>query len=212
MKSFIIKDMYNIAGYLKSMFFILVVIAVAIIPSSGAGSYIFASALMCSMMVITTFSFDDYSKWERYAMVMPVSRNNVVAGKFVDSLLFCIGGSLWGLIAGTIVEVITNRYTGNILELLLIAVTSIAVSMVFNSITLPFLFKFGAEKGRMLMVLSTFFPCGIIFGIYKLLGVIGLEFTDQLVHIIVGCSLIASVLWCFGMYKISCMVFADKEL
>lgn len=212
MKSLIIKDMYNITGYVRSMVFILAVIAVAIIPSSGAESYIFASALMCSMIVITTFSFDDHSQWERYAMVMPVSRNNVVAGKFVDSLLFCICGSLWGLIVGVIIEVVTGKYEGNIAELLLITVTSIALSMVFSSITLPLLFKFGAEKGRMLMVLSTFIPCGIIFGIYELLGTNGVEFTNQLVHIIGGCSLIVSVLWCFGMYKISCMIFADKEL
>ncbi len=58
MKSLILKDLYNIGHNAKSMLFMLVMFAVIIIPSSGVQGYIFVSAILCSMMIVTTFSFD----------------------------------------------------------------------------------------------------------------------------------------------------------
>ena len=67
MKSLVLKDLFNIGHNAKSMLFILVVFAVALIPFSGVEGYIFVCAILCSMMIVTTFSFDDSSKWTRYA-------------------------------------------------------------------------------------------------------------------------------------------------
>ena len=83
MKSLVLKDLFNIGHNAKSMLFILVVFAVALIPFSGVEGYIFVCAILCSMMIVTTFSFDDSSKWTRYAMIMPVSKKELVAGKFM---------------------------------------------------------------------------------------------------------------------------------
>ena len=59
MKSLVLKDLFNIGHNAKSMLFILVVFAVALIPFSGVEGYIFVCAILCSMMIVTTFSFDD---------------------------------------------------------------------------------------------------------------------------------------------------------
>ena len=102
MKSLVLKDLFNIGHNAKSMLFILVVFAVALIPFSGVEGYIFVCAILCSMMIVTTFSFDDSSKWTRYAMIMPVSKKELVAGKFMVLAIFCAIGSLLGLIIGFI--------------------------------------------------------------------------------------------------------------
>lgn len=102
MKSLILKDLYNIGHNAKSMLFILVVAAAALIPASGVMGYIIACAVLCSMMTVTTFSFDDSSKWARYAMIMPISKKDLVAGKFIVLAIFCIVGSLFGLAAGSV--------------------------------------------------------------------------------------------------------------
>ena len=102
MKSLVLKDLFNIGHNAKSMLFILVVFAVALIPFSGVEGYIFVCAILCSMMIVTTFSFDDSSKWTRYAMIMPVSKKELVAGKFMVLAIFCAIGSLFGLIIGFI--------------------------------------------------------------------------------------------------------------
>lgn len=40
------------------------------------------------MMVMTTFSFDDNSKWMKYAMVTPVTKRDLVSSKFIVLLIF----------------------------------------------------------------------------------------------------------------------------
>lgn len=100
MKSLILKDLYNIGHNTKSMLFIMVVFAAVFIPSSGVEGYVCVCAILCSMMIVTTFSFDDASKWNQYAMIMPVSRKELVAGKFIVLAIFCAVGSLFGMVMG----------------------------------------------------------------------------------------------------------------
>ena len=47
MRSLILKDLYNIGHNAKSMLFMLAVLAVVLIPTSGAPSYIIVSAILC---------------------------------------------------------------------------------------------------------------------------------------------------------------------
>jgi len=56
MKSLVLKDLFNIGHNAKSMLFILVVFAVALIPFSGVEGYIFVCAILCSMMIVMILS------------------------------------------------------------------------------------------------------------------------------------------------------------
>ncbi len=174
MKSLVLKDLFNIGHNAKSMLFILVVFAVALIPFSGVEGYIFVCAILCSMMIVTTFSFDDSSKWTRYAMIMPVSKKELVAGKFMVLAIFCAIGSLFGLIIGFIGGLITHKIVLDIVgigELLFLTLGAWVISLIFGSMSIPLVFKFGAEKGRVLLLVSFLIPAGICFGIYQLLTI-----------------------------------------
>ena len=78
MKSLILKDLLNIGHNAKSMFFMPLVFACITIPKGGAETCIVASGILCSMMVITTFSFDEQSKWTKYAMIMMLGSKEFV--------------------------------------------------------------------------------------------------------------------------------------
>ena len=135
MKSLVLKDLFNIGHNAKSMLFILVVFAVALIPFSGVEGYIFVCAILCSMMIVTTFSFDDSSKWTRYAMIMPVSKKELVAGKFMVLAIFCAIGSLFGLIIGFIGGLITHKIVLDIVgigELLFLTLGAGVISLIFG--------------------------------------------------------------------------------
>ena len=196
MKSLILKDLFNIGHNAKSMLFILVVFAIALIPFSGVEGYIFVCAILCSMMIVTTFSFDDNSKWTRYAMIMPVSKKELVVGKFVVLAIFCAVGSLFGLVIGSIGGFAMRKITfdlAGIGELLFLALAAWVISLIFGSMSIPLVFKFGAEKGRVLLLVSFLIPAGICFGIYQLLTILGVELTDQLVFIL--CAVLRSLHW-----------------
>lgn len=96
MRSMVLKDLYNISRNVKSIVFVLVVL-MCLIPTMGTGEYTFISAIMCSMTIITTFSFDDNSKWTRYALIMPITKKELVAGKFIVLSIFSLVGSIFGL-------------------------------------------------------------------------------------------------------------------
>ena len=149
MKSLVLKDLLNIGHNAKSMLFILLVFAIALIPFSGVEGYIFVCAILCSMMIVTTFSFDDNSKWTRYAMIMPVSKKELVGGKFIVLAIFCAVGSLFGLVVGSIGGLITNKITLDLIgigELLFLTLISWVIALIFGSMSIPLVFKFGAEK------------------------------------------------------------------
>ncbi len=215
MKSLIIKDLYNIGHNAKSMFFILLVFAFALIPFSGVEGYIFVCAILCSMMIVTTFSFDDNSNWNRYAMIMPVSKSNLVAGKFITLLIFSAIGTICGLIIGTVGGLITGKIVfqpEGIFELLFLALAALVAAMIFGGMSIPLVFQFGAEKGRMLILVSFLVPSAICFGVYQLLVLLGIEMTDQLVFVFVCCSPVIALAWDYVMYKISCGIFSKMEL
>lgn len=215
MKSLILKDLYNIGHNVKSMLFILVILAISLIPTSGAEGYIVACALLCSMMVVTTFSFDDVSKWTRYAMVMPIEKKDLVMGKFAVLAIFGAAGSLFGLLAGSAVGAVMKKIAfdpAGIGQLLFLTLTAWILSLVFGSMSIPLVLKFGAEKGRVLLLVSFLVPAAICVGIYQLLKLLGVEMTDRSAPMLACVSLVAALIWCYGMYRISCVVFSKKEL
>jgi ABC-2 type transport system permease protein len=213
MKSLVLKDLYNIGHNAKSMLFILLVLAFIMIPFVGVYAYIIMSGILCSMMVTTTFSFDDNSKWMKYAMVTPITRKDMVTSKFVVLLIFSAIGAVTGLIIGSIGGVILHKVSfGDILTLLLVGVTSLAIAVIIGSMSIPLLFKFGAEKARMLTFVSCIVPAAIGFGIYEVLAWFGILITDYSIFIVICCSPLIALAWCLIMYKISYVIFSNKEL
>lgn len=215
MKSLILKDLYNIGHNVKSMLFILIVLYVAFVPTAGTAGYIFASALLCSMMIVTTFSFDDHSKWTRYAMIMPISKKDLVMGKFIVLTIFCVIGTLLGLAVSFISGIILKKgdfgITG-MTELLFFALAALVMSLIFGSMSIPLVFRFGSESGRILLLVSFLAPTAICFGVYQLLATMGVSLTEQLIFVLLCCSPVLAFVWCYVMYQISYHIFAKQEL
>lgn len=214
MKSMILKDIYNIRHNSRSMLLVLTVLAAAFIPSSGAVSFVYIASIMCSMMTITTFAFDENSGWNRYAAVMPVSRNEIVLAKFIVLAVFSAAGAAAGAVIAAVGSIIMN---GGVLSdgaVILCSIPAAAViAIFFGSISIPLVFRFGAEKSRVLIFAAYLIPAGICFGIYKLLCfVAGVIFTDKVILILTAVSPAAVFLWCMGMYAISKGIFNRAEL
>lgn len=213
MKSLILKDLYNIGHNGKSMLFMLLVLAFFIIPFGGPEAYITMSGILCSMMIITTFSFDDSSKWMKYAIVTPVTRKDIVSSKFVILLIFSAIGAVTGLIIGSIGGIIIHKVNlSNILDVLLVTVVSFVIAEIFGSMSIPLLFKFGTEKARVLSLVAFIIPTAICFGVYELLTFFGVSFTNDLIFILICCSPIIALIWNLVMYKVSYEIFLKREL
>ena len=100
MKSLILKDIYNILHNMRSMAVLLLFFIIFMIPQGGTAAYQVTCCLLCSMMIMTTFSFDNISKWEKYALVMPITKKDLVTAKFLTLIIFSVFGAVTGFVLG----------------------------------------------------------------------------------------------------------------
>ena len=215
MKSLILKDLYNIGHNAKSMLLILLVFAIGLIMVSGVESYIISSGVLCSMMIVTTFTFDDHCKWSKYALVMPICKKDIVKAKFIVLIIFCIAGICVGTIFGVAGGVAMHKMAlsmEGIVTMLFMGFVGLIVSVIFGSMSIPLVFKYGAEKGRMLLLISFAVPLGICFMVYEILMMLGVKITDQLIFTILCASPLIAAIWIYTMYRISCRIFYQQEI
>lgn len=209
MKSLILKDIYNISHNTKQMIFLLIFMALCFVPGGGINGFIVMCSVMCSMMTMTTFSFDETSKWEKYALIMPVTRKDYVISKYVVGFLF----SLVGTMAGIVFALVAGVVRGNIewAELLACTVVALFLTAFVSSFSIVLIFKFGAEKARMVIMASIVAPCFLFVAAVKFLEKAGVVMTDELVK--TGCVflLLLVIAFVYAAYRISLAIFEKKE-
>ena len=215
MKSLILKDLYNIGYNIKSMFFILIIFMIFNYKAGGAMGYVIMCTVVCSMMVVTTFSFDGTSKWDRYALITPIKRSDIVKSKFLVLAIFSIGGvivsSIFAIIGGSLMNRIDITNIEEILMLLLGGGLGFILAMFMGSSVIPLIFKFGVEKARMLSILAFVIPMIGILAISKISKIA--NFLGNLSIEIIGIiSMTMICIWIMVMYKLSCSFFRKKEL
>lgn len=163
----ILKDLLNLKKQAKVYLILLVFYFVLGISNEDftiAGSMI---ALVAVMLPITAMSYDERSKWDRYALTMPVTRMNIVASKYILGLVFLV-------IAFVIATLFSLFFTNiSLIQNVLTNLTTLSIGIIIMSVIFPILFKFGVEKGRIFMMLILFAPTGII----ALLARLGFNFS-----------------------------------
>lgn len=215
MKSLILKDLYNIGHNSRAMLFMLLVFGFIFLPTNGLISYIIMCCVMCSMMIVTTFSFDENAKWTAYAVIMPISKKQIVISKFIVLLIFTLIGAGIGFVIGTISGIVFQLFDYKSLEGWLNLISSTGVGFVvaffFGSIVIPLLYKFGAEKARVLSLVAFVLPVVACVGLYKALVILGIVFSNTLIVIGLVLSPVFVLIWSILMYKISYRIFKEQE-
>ena len=213
MKSLVLKDLFNIAHNAKSMAIILLLFAAIFIPTSGAEGYLFISAILCSMMIVTTFAFDDACKWPRYALTMPLSKRDLVRGKFAVLAIFCTVGTVLGLLLGAVGGLLARKVSlATLPSLCFLALPAWGFAMLLGSLSIPLVFRFGSERGRILLILSFLVPAGLFLGAHRLLLLLGIELTGQIVLALLGVLPLFALLFGLLMEQVSVRVFSRQEV
>ncbi len=219
MKGLILKDLYNLAGNVRYMLFAMIIIAIGIIPTSDGVGFPIIYAIMLSIITISTFTFDDTSKWTGYALTMPVSRNELVKSKFIVLAFFCIIGCISGIVTDIVGGAIMKRfdsYAENIGVTFLLALAALGISLIFGSTLIPVVIKFGAEKARILMAVVIIVPAAIIWGGITLALSINrdtelINFVEENIFVLLCGLFVFALLWSYVMYRISCHILKNKE-
>lgn len=147
MKGLLRKDFYMTLRYCRSMLLILVVFLAVSFVNKDSLFFNVYPCLLCSMIPITLLSYDERSRWDRYSLTMPYTRAQLVGSKYLIGLI--ISGI--AVLVSLAVVVLRTVAAGEALTaggLLSLAAAMLAVSLAAPSLCLPWFFKLGVEKGR----------------------------------------------------------------
>ncbi|MDP4119254.1 MAG: ABC-2 transporter permease [Bacillota bacterium] len=142
MKALMLKDYYTIARQMKK--FLILILFFACVPGYSMSSF---AIIYASMLPITALAYDERSKWNTLAAMMPYSRSSIVMSKYVLGYI-SIGMTA---IISVIAQIAVNLYkhTNFEVEGIVFIVVVICIALLLQSFTLPFIFRFGVEKGRL---------------------------------------------------------------
>ncbi len=161
MKGLLLKDFYMAAKYCRMFLLIILVFAGVFLAAKSSESFS-ASAfpvLFASMLPVTLLSYDEKEKWHIYSGTFPYSRAQIVSSKYVFGLIVTL--VVLTLFAGVFAVRmnLSGSFTG--IEFLSSVAGMFTAGFVGSALTLPFIFKFGAEKGRIMY----FVVIIVIFGL-----------------------------------------------
>ncbi len=168
MTGLILKDFLSIKRQARIFILLALLYVVMACFSNDSAFFMGFVIILSSMMPITALAYDERAHFERYALTMPLSRRDVVIAKYLFGLL-CIGIALLvSFIFDIIMSIVTSASISPDLFISLLVLMS--VTLLFLSVNLPVMFKFGTEKGRLIymglavlaMLLPTLFQNGII--------------------------------------------------
>jgi len=218
MKGLVYKDLQTIKGYKNSVLILLLVfIGVSFVNDGYLNMLMFMIPFMVIMMSINTFSYDEYTLWDTYALTMSLNRKDIVRGKYVLAfILIAIG-----VVLGALIPLLIGAVSGNPsnLEDILFSLGTILFGIgLVVALTIPFIYKFGADKARIYM---------LVYVALLALGVVGIDYLlnntfdisialATLYNIINGYGIIVAIVALGGAfvlsYKISCNIYEKKEL
>ncbi|MGN1405405.1 MAG: ABC-2 transporter permease [Erysipelotrichaceae bacterium] len=153
MRGLLIKDYYMLIKYFRSYILIITVMAVVTMFSTSAPLFILYPVIMANMLPVSLVNYDEMARFDRMYQTMPVSKAQYVSAKYLMSFIFQ-ALSLIIFTAGYSVSLIRSSQFEIDTVLTIVSYMIILVS-VLPSILLPFVFKFGSEKGRMVYLLIT---------------------------------------------------------
>lgn len=208
MKGFIYKDLCLLGSVWKSYAFILVMFSVLTVTGIYDVSFLFmmVSVILC-MYPSTSFSYDELAKWDRFAVSVPNGRVTVVRSKYGFALLLGAASLVFDLLLSLLAAFLGRMELGNGL---LTCVGGVAGALLINALMLPLLFRFGAQKGRILLIAVGAALAGVLGALLAIGGMtaFGSGLLKSFVLVVLP---VLTLLTLFVSYRVSLGIYQKKE-
>lgn len=163
MKGLILKDFYALKKYCKSVVFILIVFEICGFFSNDNDLFFISyPCLFGSVLPVTLLTYDEKEKWNKYVQTLPISKSQYVSVKYVLGLILT-GLFIFLVSILQFIKMFKNNsfdFISYANEMLMI----ICMCLMISTFVMPFIFKFGTEKGRIVYLLAIGVFCGLYVG------------------------------------------------
>ena len=206
MLGLLIKDLINLKKNVLPILILVIAYMFLSVTSSSPHTFCAVISIICMMLPVTALAYDERSDWDKYSQIIPLSKKKLVAEKY-----------LLGLILGAAALVINLLFCligfpNQLWELFVLCIEYISIGMLYLAFVMPFMFKFGCEKGRLFMSAIILLP---VIVLSLIAGSISLDNTDVvpggiLTALIVATPVICAVVF-FLSILISAKIYSKKE-
>lgn len=159
MKAMILSDLLTVKKYFKSqaLLYVVVVIAISIFIGNLYMIAPFLGVMMPFSLSFTLLAYDERNGWEQFRLVLPLSRRNVVAGRYASLALITLIGVIIGLVASALVIAAATLLPSvtllsdlmvdfSVQGIVLSACMPFGIIFVMLAITLPLVSRYGMTK------------------------------------------------------------------
>ena len=158
MKGLIIKDLYMTAKYCRSNIIITFLFLLLSLASPDNLFFTFYPAMLGGMIPTNILAYDERSRWIQYSDTLPYSRAQIVSGKYIIGLI-AQGTIIVSIgIAHAAVMISNGTFSTEAFGVFIMLI--LTMSLISSSINLPFMFKYGVEKGRLAYYVMVGIVCG----------------------------------------------------
>ena len=222
MKGLIKKDLYNLASYKSSLIIMVLFCGIAII---GTKAINFAPIIICTivgMIALSTFSYDEISKSNKYLLTLPTNKKEIVKEKFILAIGATILGGILGLLLTIIVINVMNYVRPENMinidyeSLITTTIGGMWGISLIHAIQIPSIYKWGAEKGRIQMFILFFAIIAIVVGIGFLIAKANFNIDMEMLKDFINkfgliFLVVLMIVMYYVSYKISYKIYKNKE-
>ena len=154
MKALILKDFYVM--WKQTRVLLLLILVFSCLPGAFYPTF---AVVYAAILPYTAMAYDERSKWGQLAAMLPYADRNIVLSKYLFGYLAIAVTAGISMVIQTGLTLVWNQAADNLSPLSTIPL-AMGVGVCVLALTLPLMFRFGVEKGRLVMFLLIFLVCG----------------------------------------------------
>lgn len=207
MKGLLIKEWFMMKSYCKA--YVIMVVAFLGVACVNANNLFFLMypSMLGGLIPITLLSYDERSHWNQYCCTLPATKAEIVSAKYLIGLITSFVLILITVLSQLIKMIVTVSL--NIPDLVVLFLVLILVSLISPALCLPFMFKYGVEKGRIFY----YFMIGLICAVALIAANVVNFISDLKVkpNLFLACMSIAGVVIYMISWRLSIKFYEKKE-
>lgn len=216
MKGLLLKDLYNLQGTLKIYLALPVIVTFLSYTNQDMTLLQLMVSFLGIFIMLSSFAYDEMCKFDSYALTLPLSRRDLVKSKFALMNISTLYGIFMSLVLGFGMYLLFpgNFPTFDSGDYLLSTIAIGCAILILNSIMAPFVFQYGTNKARIIVVIIFMVigvGGGVIFNSAFFTEFINMEFLEkmleQLPYLLLALCIISEMI----SYIVSCNIVLKKE-
>ena len=169
MKALLLKDYYMLGKSLRALVFIMLLWSV--IPTAFLNVF---AVIYGSMIPYSTMAYDQQSRWNTFARMLPYREKDIVLSRYVLGWLCIAVGGAAVLALQNVLSLFSPRFGCSPWTVL----AALCVGLFLLDINVPLMLRYGTEKARWVSKLVIILACGTAGA----LGALVTDWSDFSVH------------------------------